>query len=107
MAAGPTGTPSARLLIVIYGAALVLIGLPALKAEFGGVDGFFSYLKRKTAVMAIAPDGHDGITGSERKIEVDTKAVTPAAANKKADAPLDRIREKDRAELDDLVNKLD
>lgn len=94
-----------RVLIALYAAGIVALGLPALKKHYGGLDGFIATVKKKTAVFAIDPESGRPELESEKRARQTTKA--PESAEKKAPKPqLDNLKQSDRKQLNDLVNTL-
>ena len=97
-----------RLLIALYAAGIVALGLPALKKHYGGLNGFLSTLKKKTEVFAIDPEGRDvAQPGREREKSAEQPTKSAESKGKKGAGPhMDNLKQSDRKQLNDLVNTL-
>lgn len=107
MAQSSQGNFGARLLIALYAAGIVALGLVPLRKNFGEIAGFFSYLKKKTAVFAVAPEElRDSPGVVEKKVEIADKPEVLTKKKAAAHKDLDHLQAKDRKELSELVDSL-
>ena len=107
MAQNSQGNFGARLLIALYAAGIVALGLVPLRKHFGDAEGFFAYIKKKTAVFAVAPEElRDSPGVVEKKVEIADKPEVLSKKKPGARKDLDQLRANDRKELNDLVDSL-
>lgn len=107
--AAASGSIGARLLIMIYGAAIVAIGAYPIKQEYGSVEEFFKrempgwFSKESLEKLRVQrPEETEDKKTARARLET-PRIVTE---DKAAQEDLDTIEKNDRKQLSDLLNFL-
>ena len=105
--ASPRGSVGARILIIVYGAALVAIGLYPIRREYGS---FSRFLKVQTGGL-VSDVNLEKLrvkrpmpSGAEQR---ELKSKREAYARESKEQQLDRLTKDDKTQLESLLGKLD
>ena len=91
-----------RFLIMMFGLAVVLIGLYPLSRQYGGVREFFQEKAKK--ISSLYNDTERGLSRARLNDKSNSTSYNKKVSQEKA--PNDKLTNKDREELDSLIDKV-